>query len=80
MTDDLIKRLRALSDYPNESAPGTVLEAADLIEQQAARIAELEAFVLDVSKQTPEKPDYWSECGQCDRNIDRAEDLMEASK
>lgn len=36
------------------------------------------AFICDVAQQVPEKPDYWSSCGQCDRNKDRAEDLLSA--
>lgn len=35
-------------------------------------------FVLRIAKQTPEKPDYWSSCGQCDSNISDAEDLIDA--
>ncbi|WP_081336742.1 hypothetical protein [Burkholderia multivorans] len=35
------------------------------------------AFVQDVSKQKPERPDYWSSCSQCEHNIDRAQDLLE---
>lgn len=34
-------------------------------------------FVKRISEQTPEKPDYWSACGQCDRNTDIAEDILE---
>lgn len=35
-------------------------------------------FVERVSKQKPEKPDYWSTCMQCERNISDAEDLIDA--
>ncbi|MCA8481029.1 hypothetical protein [Burkholderia multivorans] len=58
--------------------------AADRIEADAKVIAELRAaleaaaaFVQDVSKQKPERPDYWSSCSQCEHNIDRAQDLLE---
>lgn len=54
--------------------------SVDAIEQQAARIAELEAFVREVSQQIESKPDYWSSCSQCERNKDHAEDLMEQGK
>ena len=27
--------------------------------------------------QIPEKPDYWCSCGQCERNIDRVDDIIE---
>jgi len=40
----------------------------------------LRKFVLEVSKQTPEKPDYWSSCGQCGSNISEAEDILAAMK
>ncbi len=37
-------------------------------------------FIEEISKQKPEKPDYWSSCGQCDRNIDRAQELLEPAR
>jgi hypothetical protein len=39
---------------------------------------EVREFLEDVSKQKPEKPDYWSSCGQCERNTGRAEELLES--
>lgn len=36
---------------------------------------EVKEFIDDVAQQIPEKPDYWSSCGQCDCNIDRAEEI-----
>ena len=33
-------------------------------------------FILRVSKQIPEKPDYWCSCGQCERNESDAEDII----
>ena len=44
---------------------------------QQTRDAELKEFVEEVSQQTPEKPDYWSSCGQCQRNSDKAEDILD---
>lgn len=35
-------------------------------------------FIERVAKQKPEKPDYWSTCGQCEHNIWDAEELVEA--
>lgn len=35
-------------------------------------------FIRDVAAQKPEKPDYWSACGQCERNAERAQDILEA--
>lgn len=36
-------------------------------------------FVARVAAQKPEKPDYWSSCGQCERNASDAEDLLAAA-
>lgn len=36
-------------------------------------------FVARVAAQKPEKPDYWSSCGQCVHNISDAEDLLAAA-
>ncbi|HEX2656149.1 MAG TPA: hypothetical protein VHN11_21205 [Xanthobacteraceae bacterium] len=41
-----------------------------------ALIAKFREFVARVAKQKPEKPDYWNSCGQCERNISDAEELM----
>lgn len=35
-------------------------------------------FIERIAKQKPEKPDYWSSCGQCESNTSDAEDLLEA--
>lgn len=56
---------------PDESTPPAAKEVAGPVAPQVL------AFLEDVSKQKPEKPDYWSSCGQCDRNIDRAGELLE---
>lgn len=39
----------------------------------------LRIFAAKVAKQEPEKPDYWSSCGQCERNAREAEDLIEVA-
>jgi hypothetical protein len=51
-------------------------EIADL----KATVERLRGFIERVSKQKPEKPDYWCSCGQCDRNIADADDLMDLFK
>lgn len=38
---------------------------------------EVTEFLRDVAGQTPEKPDHWNACGQCERNSDRARDLLD---
>jgi len=35
-----------------------------------------DAFIEKIAKQTPEKPDYWTPCGQCEHNTSEAEDLL----
>lgn len=47
------------------------------IDRLKAEVARLKQFALMVSTQKPEKPDYWSSCGQCEHNINEAEDLVE---
>lgn len=37
-------------------------------------------FLDYVSKQKPECPDYWSICGQCGRNIEDADELLDEIK
>ena len=52
-----------------------------VLNKQLAALAEqnekMRAFVIKVSEQTPEKPDHWSSCGQCEHNSSNAEDLLE---
>ena len=56
-------------------------EHTGCLREQLAALAEqnkkMRAFVIKVSEQTPEKPDYWSSCGQCEHNSSNAEDLLE---
>ena len=52
---------------------------AEPVKEAPAVPAAWHEFVHDVSKQRPEKPDYWSSCGQCDRNIQRADELLESA-
>lgn len=58
-----------------EDAPALVklrAEAGRLREAiEAARL-----LIAEISTQKPEKPDYWSSCGQCDRNISQCEDAL----
>jgi hypothetical protein len=51
MTDELVKRLRDNEDWHDAGDMHAMREAADLIEQQAARIAELEAASAQSSQQ-----------------------------
>jgi hypothetical protein len=49
----------------------------DLASAPAAGDARALAFVQEVAKQKPEKPDHWSSCGQCASNISQASDLLD---
>lgn len=49
-----------------------------LIAQQPAAVSEAMELVRDIAGQKPEKPDYWSSCGQCESNIGRAQEVLEA--
>ncbi|CAB5512021.1 hypothetical protein LMG26857_01310 [Achromobacter anxifer] len=44
---------------------------------QAAGDARMLEFVREVAQQKPEKPDYWSSCGQCESNSRQADDLLD---
>jgi hypothetical protein len=35
-----------------------------------------EELVKNISEQEPEKPDYWSSCSQCQRNIEDVQELL----
>jgi len=69
--------------YGTPEATAIVQEALYRASSSRAEVEIPEAwreFVERVSKQTPEKPDYWSSCSQCDRNISDAEDLLAAAE
>lgn len=57
----------ALYDHPATPSPATAPTVPN-------RVVD---FVRTIAGQKPEKPDYWSECGQCSINIRSAEDLLE---
>jgi hypothetical protein len=44
---------------------------------EARDAARLRAFVAKIAVQKPEKPDYWSSCGQCENNIREADELLD---
>ena len=61
---------------PIETAIEEITKLREQVAAQAAVIEKLLTFVKYVAEQTPEKPDYWSSCGQCSSNSDEAEDLL----
>lgn len=56
----------------------TIAEQAKQLEEMAEAIRVKDALLSKIAKQTPEKPDYWSSCGQCERNISDAEEALTA--
>jgi hypothetical protein len=67
---EIIDFARVLLDAsPAASSAATVSAAASVDEW---------AFISEIAKQKPEKPDHWNSCGQCHNNIERAQDLVEA--
>lgn len=54
---------------------GYVKQLEQRIAASQATNEKLREFVKRVSEQTPEKPDYWSSCSQCEHNASDAEDL-----
>lgn len=67
------------SEQAAKAAYGALELAWTELDRMRERLKQVEEFVAEVSKQTPEKPDYWSSCGQCSRNQSEAEDLMETA-
>lgn len=67
-----------MREYALEAVNAALATQADAPEAGQEADTKLRAFVLKVSRQKPEKPDYWSSCGQCEHNISDAEDLIAA--
>jgi hypothetical protein len=68
----VIERIEKLAREALESsAPETTGRPA----QVSAEVIE---FLKHMANETPEKPDYWSSCGQCERNSNSADDLLES--
>jgi hypothetical protein len=74
--DSEIERLRFSCSELSRDA----LDATFEIERLRSENERLIAFCRDISEQVPEQPDYWSSCSQCAKNIDTAEDMLEALK
>ena len=73
------------SDYERGVIDGRQMQAKSSVDKAVNRLTQPEQepvawreFIEQVAKQKPEKPDYWSSCSQCERNINDAEDLLEA--
>ncbi len=57
--------------------PAEVRELFEQVDTLSAVVERQREFLAQVAKQIAEKPDYWSSCGQCERNSSDAEDLIE---
>jgi hypothetical protein len=44
---------------------------------ELTRHTEMLAFLRELAGQKVSKPDHWTECHQCERNIERAQELLE---
>lgn len=60
-----------------QSLSETCIKVAGERTALAAMVERQREFLAQVAKQIAEKPDYWSSCGQCERNSSDAEDLIE---
>ena len=59
---------------------GNITAAISLIESLAADKARLLDFAKRIAAQRPERPDYWSSCGQCASNAEDAGFAIDAAK
>lgn len=69
-----------LEDMPVVTVEEVLRFRAEAIKQRnelSAVVERQREFLAQVAKQIAEKPDYWSSCGQCERNSSDAEDLIE---
>jgi hypothetical protein len=50
----------------------------DLMDERELRreVRNLLVLIEKISKQKPEKPDYWNSCSQCEHNIEDAKELL----
>lgn len=37
-------------------------------------------LIAEIAQQKPEKPDHWSSCSQCEHNIEKAQDIIDAAQ
>ena len=51
-------------------------ELQETIAQQAEALRVKDTLLSKIAQQTPEKPDYWSSCSQCEWNSSEAEDAL----
>jgi len=78
LLDDVATLRAANAERQKQEAESRRLFYSEQDKRQSAeyRIAELEAALRKIAAQKPEKPDYWTSCGQCDSNIEDAKDAL----
>ena len=54
----------------------TSIQLATNLQEVTEQNKSLLEFIKEISGQEPEKPDYWSSCSQCQRNIEDAQGLI----
>ena len=69
--EQVMQRIRA-------DLEATIAQQAKQLAEMAEAIRVKDAVLSEIAKQTPEKPDYWSSCSQCERNISDAEEALTA--
>ena len=78
-TYDELAALRAANvELQKQEAESRRLFYAEQDKRQSAefRCEELAGVLRKIAAQKPEKPDYWTPCGQCDSNIEDAKEVL----
>ena len=67
-----------VKELQKEEAESRRLFYAEQDKRQSAefRCEELAGVLRKIAAQKPEKPDYWTPCGQCDSNIEDAKEVL----
>ena len=76
--DALIAELKCINYAINDLRVDLTITAAEAITELRQQVTLLRDFATKISKQIPEKPDYWSSCSQCEYNSRDAEEIIEA--
>jgi hypothetical protein len=88
---EIIEVLAGLEGFiPETAVEGYLQRALKQIEEIAAtpspaavgdmRVQMMREFIAGIAMQKPEKPDHWSSCGQCESNINAADELWDQLK
>ena len=64
------------SEQAARSAYLTSIQLATRLQEVTEQNKLLLECIKNISEQEPEKPDYWSSCSQCQRNIEDAQEIL----